>query len=101
MDFLRTMGILTSQPWLALIPSILFLVCAAIIKSTIPRIVLFTVAALWFLYFVYEYSMKYRILCSGECNIRIDLLIVYPLLLSASLVGLAAVGLAVFRRVNS
>ena len=101
MDVLRTMAVLTSQPWLALIPSSLFLVCAAAIKSTIPRTVVFTVAALWFLYCLYEYTMKYRILCSGECNIRIDLMVVYPFLLVASLVGLSAVVITVYKRFNS
>jgi len=43
---------------------------------------------LWALYGVYEYLMHFRILCSGECNIRVDLLLIYPLLLAASLAGL-------------
>jgi len=38
----------------------------------------------WLLYSGYEYLMLLRILCSGECNIRIDLLLIYPLLLSVS-----------------
>jgi len=29
---------------------------------------------------VYELGMRWRWLCSGECNIRIDLLVIYPLL---------------------
>ncbi|MBC7601308.1 MAG: hypothetical protein H7255_01425 [Ramlibacter sp.] len=32
-----------------------------------------------------------RVLCSGECNIRVDLLVIYPVLLGATLwVALAA-----------
>lgn len=31
--------------------------------------------------------MKFRILCSGECNIRIDLLLLYPALIIISAVG--------------
>ena len=34
--------------------------------------------------------MKLRILCSGECNIRIDLLALYPVLAAASLAGVVA-----------
>jgi len=30
----------------------------------------------WPAYLPYEYAMKLRILCSGECNIRVDLLLV-------------------------
>ena len=47
-------------------------------------------AVIWALYMVYEWLMKARVLCSGECNIRIDLLLAYPLLLVVS-------GVAVWR----
>jgi len=36
---------------------------------------------LWLLYAVYEYGMQRRWLCSGDCNIRVDLLVIYPVLL--------------------
>ena len=32
--------------------------------------------------------MYLRILCSGECNIRIDLLLIYPMLLMLSVLAL-------------
>lgn len=38
----------------------------------------------WFGYGLWEYGMKARILCSGDCNIRVDLLLIYPLLLLIS-----------------
>ena len=75
------MGIFIQWPFLALLPSaafaILFLRCRR-------RTVLVTALA-WLIYFPYEQSMKWRILCSGECNIRVDLLLLYPLLLLMSL----------------
>jgi hypothetical protein len=37
----------------------------------------------WLAYGFYEFSMRQRWLCSGECNIRIDLLVIYPVLLLA------------------
>jgi hypothetical protein len=40
---------------------------------------------LWILYDIYEYVMYTRILCSGECDIRVDLLLIYPLLVGLSL----------------
>jgi hypothetical protein len=49
-------------------------------------------AAAWGLYAVYEYLMHERILCSGECNIRIDLLLIYPLLLGLTFKALWALG---------
>ena len=39
----------------------------------------------WLLYAPYEFSMYTRVLCSGECNIRVDLLLVWPALLGVSL----------------
>jgi hypothetical protein len=45
------------------------------------------VAGLWALYAVYELMMKLRILCSGECNIRVDLLLIVPLLWICSIVA--------------
>lgn len=39
----------------------------------------------WLLYAAYETSMQQRWLCSGECNIRIDLFLIGPLLLLGSL----------------
>ena len=32
--------------------------------------------------------MKWRVLCSGECNIRVDLLVLYPALAVLALRGL-------------
>jgi hypothetical protein len=48
---------------------------------------------LWVLYAVYETGMRQRWLCSGECNIRIDLLVIYPALLIVSL----AAGISLLR----
>jgi hypothetical protein len=43
------------------------------------------IGVVWLLYAVYETGMHERWLCSGECNIRIDLLAIYPALLVGSL----------------
>ena len=45
-------------------------------------------AVSWGAYSVYEYLMYARVLCSGECNIRVDLLLAYPALALLSLVAL-------------
>ena len=42
---------------------------------------------LWIIYGGYEYLMHARVLCSGECNIRVDLLAIYPFLILVSLVA--------------
>jgi hypothetical protein len=54
---------------------------------------------LWAAYAVYETLMYTRILCSGECNIRVDLLLIWPALLASTLwVALAAAVRAIQRR---
>lgn len=81
---LRALGVLIVYPLLALAPAILFLGLFAITRRRL------TLAAgiVWFAYVPYEYAMKLRILCSGECNIRVDLLLLYPLLVALSVAAL-------------
>jgi hypothetical protein len=45
-------------------------------------------ALLWLGYAIYESLMKARVLCSGECNIRVDLLLISPLLWILTIVAL-------------
>jgi hypothetical protein len=47
----------------------------------------------WLLYALYELGMQRRWLCSGECNIRVDLLLIYPALFA----GLVAAGISLLR----
>jgi hypothetical protein len=53
----------------------------------------FGVGVVWLLYAAYETGMRQRWLCSGECNIRIDLLVIYPMLL----IGSIAAGVSLIR----
>ena len=78
------MGIIIGFPWLAFVPATLFLVLYVLSRKGIVLVP----ALLWLAYAPYEYGMKLRILCSGECNIRVDLLLIYPVLLVSSLVAL-------------
>ena len=59
------------------------------LSSSIWSKLLITTSTVWFLYGVYEYLMRFRVLCSGECNIRIDLLLIYPILLILSVIAVA------------
>src|SRR5262245_6217661 len=81
---LRLMAIMIEYPWLALAPAALFFYLHAVRKA---RVVLVTAIA-WLTYVPYEYAMKLRLLCSGECNIRVDLLLIYALLAALSLASL-------------
>ena len=75
-----------AQPMLALIPAGFL---AALFWISRRRVIL-VAAGSWFCYLPYEWGMKLRILCSGECNIRVDLLIIYPFLFLVSLVAIFA-----------
>lgn len=59
---------------------------------------LLILAILWAGYAGYEYLMFARILCSGECNIRIDLLLIYPALLGCTLWVLVAAAVRASKR---
>jgi len=90
------MGLLIEYPLLAVLPAVAF---AGLYRVTHRPFVL-VVALAWLLYGIYEYAMQERILCSGECNIRVDLLLIYPVLAVASLVGLGIAGLGLRSRLR-
>ena len=77
------LGIMIAFPWLGLVPAVMFL---ALYRVSKVRLTLIT-AIIWLAYTVYEYGMYFRILCSGECNIRIDLLLIYPVLLTLTVIA--------------
>jgi hypothetical protein len=82
----RSMAILVAQPWLAAIPGAGLLALGAASRRRIALVA----AGAWLLYVPNEYGMKWRILCSGECNIRVDLLLLYPALAVLAVFGLVA-----------
>jgi hypothetical protein len=83
---MRFMAVLIAQPVLALLPALILVVLFARTRS---RPALWGALA-WVLYALYEMGMKLRILCTGECNIRVDLLLIYPALVVLSVFGLVA-----------
>jgi hypothetical protein len=91
---LRAMASLIEYPWFALVPAGVF---SLLFRESKKRFFL-VVAILWFAYMAYEYAMKFRILCSGECNIRVDLLLIYPALLLTSLAALVMFALGKSRQ---
>ena len=80
------LGIFVAYPWLALIPALVF----AAIAYRSHRTVAWVAAVAWLLYSAYETAMARRILCSGECNIRVDLLLLYPILLVLSITAIVS-----------
>lgn len=52
-------------------------------------------ALLWILYAFYETWVQAT--CSGDCNIRVDLVLIWPLLLVVSLLAVGSLGLRAWR----
>jgi hypothetical protein len=71
------MAIFIEYPALAAVISALLLASGRYAHRRLPM----AAGIIWLLYALYEFGMKRRLLCSGECDIRIDLLAIYPLLL--------------------
>jgi len=82
-SLLAPMAILTGYPWLA---ACIGLLLAGLGRWRGRRTAMIA-GALWLLYWAYETGMQRRWLCSGDCNIRIDLLLLYPLLLLGAIAG--------------
>jgi hypothetical protein len=78
------MGILIQYPWLAIGIAAIF----AVIWHRKRSLATLIATALWALYAVYEYLMFTRILCTGDCNIRVDLILLYPFLVLVSIGGI-------------
>jgi hypothetical protein len=78
---LSAMAFLIEYPLLAAAIGVLLLWLGRATRRRTPV----AIGVLWLLYAAYETGMHERWLCSGECNIRIDLLAIYPALLIGSL----------------
>lgn len=87
---MRAMAILIEYPFLA---AVIGMVLVALGRYRRHRTAV-GVGVVWLLYSLYELGMKQRWLCSGECNIRVDLLLIYPVLL----IGLVVAGISLLRR---
>ena len=70
-------------PLAALVPAALFGIGFLVRRRILAGIV----GGLWLAYAIYESLMKARVLCSGECNIRVDLLLITPVLWILSIVA--------------
>ena len=78
-------SIFIARPLLALIPAV---VLGLLYHWSRSKPALYAAIA-WLVYTAWELGMHARWLCSGECNIRVDLLVIYPVLLMGSLLAAA------------
>ena len=76
-------AIFVHSPGLALIPAALFALARAAVRSRAAVIM----AIAWSVFALLEIGNKARITCSGECNIRVDLLVIAPALLLGSAIA--------------
>ena len=83
MEILTIMGIFIQYPWLAAVIGVFL----AGLGQQRRRRTAIVVGVIWLLYAAYESAMRLRWLCTGECNIRVDLLLIYPLLLAMTVGG--------------
>jgi hypothetical protein len=90
------LGVFIERPALALAP------CAVLaVGYLFTRNIVILISALsWLAYFPYERAMKLRILCSGDCDIRVDLLLLYPILICLSLYSMVAIVRHLVRKVE-
>jgi hypothetical protein len=79
--FYALFAVLIQYPAAALVPAALFAIAFFLKKGPLCGLA----SVLWVIYCAYEFLMKFRVLCSGECNIRVDLLVLYPALFLVSL----------------
>ncbi len=82
-------GVLQEAPLLAVPFGVVLLLLGHGSKGTIVSFA----GGAWLLYSAYEIAIQHRILCSGECNIRADLLLIYPALLLLSVAAIVSLAL--------
>ena len=94
-NFLGFLGsVFIPHPWVAFIPALVF----GLLYLTSKRRAIVIASAAWAVYACYEYGMYRRWLCGGECNIRVDLLLVYPVLILVSVLALVLPFVSFLRR---
>lgn len=77
------------QPLLALLPAVFF----GLLVGWTRRKATLAAAIAWISYWLYETGVSTGLLCSGDCAIRADLLLIAPVLLALSLWAVVAAAL--------
>ena len=90
----QTFAVFIRWPLGALLPAAVFGAAYAWNR----RLMTLVPAIVWALYALWEWLIHARITCRGECNIRVDLLFVYPFLWIVSIAGIVALFMGRRRR---
>ena len=83
----RAMAVFIEHPLLAAVIGILLVTLGRVLHRGLTT----TAGVMWLMYSLWEFAIKQRWLCRGDCDIRADLIFIYPLLILgsvASVVGL-------------
>ena len=83
-------------PLFAVVFGLMIVACFRLTRTRLPLVT----GVLWIIYGIYEYLMQIRVLCSGECNIRVDLLLIYPILLVYTIASAIRIGKVLWQRRN-
>ena len=86
----RGMAIFIEYPMLAAVIGLVLFGLGRRFRRGVVR----SVGAVWLLYAVHEFGNQQRWWCSGECNIRVDLLVIYPVLLFGLVAAAVSLGRA-------
>jgi hypothetical protein len=73
----RVMGVFIEYPLLAAAIGVLLVGLGRIMHRGLAM----TAGVMWLIYSLWEFAIKKRWLCRGDCDIRADLLFIYPVLL--------------------
>jgi hypothetical protein len=82
----RTMAVFIEHPLLAAVIGLLLLA----LGRSLHRGLAMTAGVMWLMYSVWEFAIKQRWLCRGDCDIRADLILIYPVLLVGSVAAVVS-----------
>lgn len=92
--FYELFAIFVEQPWIAVAPAVVFYLLYYPFRLKLVLVA----AALWTIYSVYELGIWNGLFCDQDCNIRVDLLVIYPLLAVISGLAILQMFWAIYRR---
>ena len=82
----RVMAVFIEHPLLAAVIGILLVALGRVLHRGLAT----AAGVMWIMYSLWEFAIKQRWLCRGDCDIRADLIFIYPLLILGSVAALVA-----------
>ena len=82
----RAMAVFIEHPLLAAVIGILLVTLGRVLHRGLAT----AAGVMWIMYSLWEFAIKQRWLCRGDCDIRADLIFIYPLLILGSVAALVS-----------